>query len=200
MAEGDKFTKDKWNSEYVEPLNALVDECEKGFKLDPAGPHHRWSIEDDIQKARQSLIEICEDNEQIFDGEFDEKLEVGKWSNLVLEKLKQAIENGCCDEMIDCCHAEAIFLVEGFDTAFPDNEYLANWLVFSVRRDSTEAEVTSIAQGLGSRLQAFVAGVFPQLTITSSTFVGGTSACDEISETDLCNEGDFVNTQPPTPI
>lgn len=111
MAEGDKFTKDQWNQEYVQPHNNLVQECEAGTEVEEAGEHHRWSSEDDVVAMKNSLIEICPDNASLFDGEFDERITKRRWSNLVLERLKQAIENGCCGEEYNCWSGSAFVRV-----------------------------------------------------------------------------------------
>lgn len=100
MAQGDKFTREKWNTEYVQPHNNLVQECGAGTQVNEAPEHHRWSKQDDVAAMRDSLVEICPDNAALFDSAFEERLSHGRWSNLVLERLKQAIDNGCCNE---CC-------------------------------------------------------------------------------------------------
>jgi hypothetical protein len=123
MAEGDKFTKQEWNEEYVIPHNSLVDECEAGTKVEEAGEHHRWSSNDDVTAMKDSLIEICPDNADLFDAEFDERITKRRWSDLVLTRLKEAIDRGCCEE--DNCwlgNANARVILKTTFTTYDDSE------------------------------------------------------------------------------
>jgi hypothetical protein len=97
-----------WNDMLTEH-NQLVAECEAGVEQPLAEEKHVWKKKD-VRDLKESLLAICPDNAALFDAGFDDKLEAkGIWAQLIIDRLKDAIANGCCNGL--CWDGYAIFNV-----------------------------------------------------------------------------------------
>jgi hypothetical protein len=102
------LTRKMWNDMLTEH-NQLVAECEAGTEQPLAEEKHVWKKKD-VRDLKESLLAICPSNAALFDAAFDDKLEAkGIWAQLIIDRLKDAIANGCCSNL--CWAGEIIVRV-----------------------------------------------------------------------------------------
>jgi len=98
----DRF--ESWNK-VIQDVNELCENpdpgCDPIETLEEVGPDHVW-IDEDVEKVRDKLMEICDENE--FNAELD------YWMHDIVQEISDAIDNGWCNCEKCQCEDEMISL------------------------------------------------------------------------------------------